>query len=353
MKLAIRNPGMLTTVQDLGRWGHQAIGMPVAGAMDSMALRRGNLIVHNPMDAAALEITVTGPTAEIIGKGLVALAGADLGMTLNGTYAAPWTAHAVRDGDRISFSGMKDGNCRGYLCVSGGIEIPLVMGSRSTYLRAGIGGFKGRTLQKGDTLDCGEPYILWRRCAGFSCPKDLLPRYSADLPLEAVLGPQEDYFTDKGIETFLSEEYHVSTAADRMGYRMDGPIIEHVDGADIVSDAICLGAVQVPGHGQPIVMMADRQTTGGYTKIAVLTQASICLLAQRLPGQPVRFKAVGQNEAIKTAKEEAAKLESLKMDLARWVDAAGRTDGNTSLSKGSFRIRINGKSHDITWEIIE
>ena len=266
MRLSIIQPGMLTTVQDLGRWGHQAIGMPVAGAMDPMALRRGNIIVNNEQGKAALEITVMGPKLSVEGNGIIALTGADLGLIINGEEKAAWTSHQVEDGDMVSFSGMKGDGCRAYICVGGGIDVPPLMGSRSTYIRGKIGGLEGRALKAGDVLPCGEPRILWRRTIGFSCPGTLRPSYRPDRKLSVVLGPQDSSFTDAGLETFTSSTYTISGAADRMGYRLEGPEVEHVKSADIVSDAICLGAIQIPGHGQPIAMMADRQTTGGYTK---------------------------------------------------------------------------------------
>lgn len=351
MRLEVKAPGMLTTVQDLGRWGHQAIGMPVAGAMDPMALKRGNLMVKNPLNAAALELTVIGPSLTIHGKGLVALAGGDLGMTINGIPAAPWRTHSVQDGDGLSFSGMKGQGCRAYLCVSGGIDVPSLMGSRSTYLRGKIGGYMGRALVKGDILPCGEPYILWDRCTGFSCPIDLRPSYEPTLPLNAVLGPQDDCFTEKGLQTFLSGEYTVSSAADRMGYRMDGPKIEHLGGADIVSDAICLGAVQVPGHGQPIVMMADRQTTGGYTKIAVITGNSVARLAQRLPGESIRFRPMSQDQAIQEARAEAQEIERLRLAVEAWI-ATPREVAPTQVAPASGRLALGleGQRYDVTWE---
>lgn len=354
MKLLVRSPGILTTVQDLGRWGHQAIGMPVAGAMDPMALRRGNIMVHNDPGAAALEITVVGPKLAVQGSGIVTLAGGDLGMMVNGTHVQPWTTVAVKDGDVVSFSGMKDGLCRGYLCVAGGIDIPPLMGSRSTYLRGKIGGLQGRALKAGDELETGSPYILGERCVGFVCPEDLRPDYSPSRRMDVVPGPQDDLFTDEGIKTFLSEEYVVSAAADRMGYRMEGPTIEHVDGADIVSDAICLGAVQVPGHGQPIVMMADRQTTGGYTKIAVLTANSVARLAQRLPGEPVRFSAMSQDQAIIEAREERGRLESLRLALEGWIADPARDEKELvePATEGQCRITVDGETYEVEWEKI-
>ncbi len=271
MSILVEHPGMLTTVQDLGRWGYQAVGMPVAGAMDPLSLRIGNLLLGNPENAAALECTLLGPTLRIEEeKILLALTGADLGMKINGKRVSPWQVLETYRGDRISFDGPQGKGCRGYLCFSGGIEVPLVMESRSTYLRGKLGGFSGRALQKGDALVPGKPGLLWESCAGLECPEKLRPQEPPKNLFRVILGPQEEKFTSRGIETLFSSEYTVSNAADRMGFRLEGPKVEHAEGADIVSDGIPPGAIQVPGHGEPIVMMADRQTTGGYANRGAL-----------------------------------------------------------------------------------
>jgi len=209
------------------------------------------------------------------------------------------------------------GGCRAYLCVSGGVDVPLVMGSRSTHVRSRIGGYKGRALQKGDIVETGDPKPLWRRSEGFVCPEELRPALFGGEPLEATDGPQADAFTDTGIETFYGNAYTVGADSDRMGYRLEGPVIEHSGSADIISDGIANGAVQVPGDGKPIVMLADRQTTGGYTKIAVLSSWSSAQMAQSLPGNSVRFRRVNENEA-------AAKLADFENSL-RLLDEARAT----------------------------
>lgn len=343
----------MTTVQDLGRWGHQALGMPVAGAMDAFALRAGNVIVGNDPGAAALEITVVGPASTVAeGDGVICLSGGELGLEINGERVSSWTAHHVTAGDRVSVSGPVGAGCRGYLCVSGGIDVPVVMGSRSTYLRAKIGGLEGRALKAGDVLATGENPPLWRRSESFACPAALRPDYLNERPIRVVLGPQEDCFTPQGIETFLGSEYVLTNEADRMGFRLEGPAIEHTGGADIISDGIPLGAVQVPGHGKPVVMMADRQTTGGYTKIAVVVTADIGLLAQRMPGDTVRFEKVEFEEALAIAREERDRLQSLVEERARFrsaprVAAGARPAGR---EKCSFRMTVNGASYTVDVE---
>jgi len=295
--LECRLPGMLTTVQDGGRWGYPGKGMPVAGAMDLPSFRLGNILAGNEENEGALEVTLLGPTLFVAeGEGMAAVTGADLGFQVNGRPAPMWTAVAVGAGDVLSFSGPRSG-CRAYLCLSGGVDVPPVMESRSTYTRARVGGFQGRALKKGDIVRCGEPLPLWRKCEGLVCPEALRPCYLPDAPLRVVPGPQDDLFTEKGKETFYGSDYAVSNSADRMGYRMDGPEIEHTGAADIISDAIPLGAVQVPDHGQPIVMLADRPTTGGYTKIGVVCSVHLSALSPRPPGQTVRFPKTSPDDA--------------------------------------------------------
>ena len=303
---------MLTTVQDLGRYGYERYGVPVSGAMDQFALRAANLLVGNPPHAAALEITLAGPTLRATDKCLIAVTGADLSLRVNDWEMPPWMAIFVRQGWTITFGDRKSG-CRAYLAVAGGIDVMPIMGSRSTYLSGGFGGVEGRALRQGDVIPVGVvPFHLPER-AGRSFPSNLVPDYSDAPEIHVVLGPQDDYFTDEGMATFLSGEYQVGPTSDRMGYRLQGPEIAHKGRADIISDGIPLGAVQVPANRQPIVMMADRQTTGGYPKIATVISADIPLLAQCLPGQStVRFEAIGVEEAQSRYRRMMKALEEVR-----------------------------------------
>ncbi len=298
--------GLSTTVQDLGRYGYERFGVPVAGAMDSFALRAANRLVGNRPGAAALETTVDGPHLRATEKCLIAVTGADLGLRVHGWSLPPWMAIFVRRGWEIRFDGRRSG-CRAYLAVAGGIDVPPVMGSRSTYLRGGWGGFGGRPLDRGDVLDfgLGSAEVDFIRLAARSFPAEHVPPYSDRPEIRVVLGPQcsqdasgGDHFTGQGVATFLSSVYAVGPASDRMGCRLVGPSIEHRGSGEIISEGVPLGAVQVPPDGQPIVMMADRQTTGGYPKIATVIGADLPLLAQCLPGQSeVRFRAVDVEQA--------------------------------------------------------
>jgi biotin-dependent carboxylase-like uncharacterized protein len=352
MKLQVLSPGMLTTIQDLGRWGYQGKGMPVAGAMDGFSLQAGNLLLGNRRNLAALEITVLGPALCVKeGQGVICFSGAELDFHINNEKVPAWTALKVQEGDTISAGASAGKGARAYLCASGGFDVPLVMGSRSTYLRAGIGGLEGRPLKKGDILSTGPNDPLWERSEGFSCPHNLRPSYGRDEPLRAVMGPQDDLFTEQGIDTFLHSEYTISNNADRMGYRMDGPSIEHMEGADIVSDAIPPGSVQVPGHGQPIVMLADRQTTGGYTKIAVLVRSDIHSLSQKISGQKVHFRSVTFEEAVAIARKDEQKLQEI--NIARASYRSRCKVSVPAFSRGTWSMTINGNSHEISWEEID
>ena len=349
LKLEILKPGMFTTIQDLGRRGYLKQGVPVAGAMDSAALRLGNVLVGNEEGCAGLEITVVGPAFTVLeGEGCFAVCGAEVGIIKNGLPVACWTAHRVYAGDSISFSPPTAG-VRAYLCVSGGIETPLMMGSRSTYTRGDFGGHEGRALKTGDVLSAGSPDVLWEACEGFECPLSLRPDRNPNAPLRAVPGPQDDSFTEEGLDAFFSSEYVVTNLADRMGYRMEGPRITHMDGADIVSDATCLGSVQVPGDGQPIVLMTDRQTTGGYAKIATICAADVGNLAQRMPGNKVRFVRATVTEAVELLKREAESLAEVKRLRSAWRSRP--IAESRSAQRGLWSITVNGgKTFRVEWE---
>lgn len=311
----IMSPGLLTTIQDRGRYGYQAFGIPVSGALDEYAFRVANLLVGNDENAAALEITMLGPTIKVLAPAVIALTGADLDARLNGGKLPTWQAIAVNPKDEIYFNRVKCG-CRAYLAVAGGIDVPLVMGSRSTYLRGNIGGLEGRTLRAGDKLKVRKQAFESRNRIGCRVPPGFIPNYESSFTLRVVLGPQDDHFTPTGLNTFLNSEYTVTNEADRMGYRLEGAKIEHVSGGDIISDGIPLGAIQVPGHGLPIVMLADRQTVGGYPKIATVISTDIYRIAQAKPGDKVRFTVVSRVEALKLLRRQEAALKQLTRILS-------------------------------------
>lgn len=294
MSITVLNPGLLTTVQDLGRMGYQQFGVSVSGVMDPRAAAIGNILVGNPQGEAVLECTLMGPQLKFETDEVIAVTGGDLSPTLDGQPVPAYAALAVKAGQTLRFGAPKAG-CRAYIAFAGGLDIPLVMGSRSTYMKAAIGGFEGRKLQKGDVLGLRAPVAGYANLHQRAIAPEFVPR--PVYTLRVVLGPQDDAFSPEGVATFLGSEYTVTNEFDRMGCRMDGPAIQHKNGGDIISDGIAFGAIQVPGSGKPILMGADRQTTGGYTKIATVISADFRLLAQLKAGDKVRFEAVSVQAA--------------------------------------------------------
>jgi antagonist of KipI len=308
--LVVVDPGLLTTVQDLGRPGHQRVGIPPSGPLDRAAFVLANRLVGNSDGAAGLELTLRGPRLEVGRECLVAVTGAEMGFSVNGAPAPPWTAVRLRPGDVVGFR-MVTAGCRAYLAVAGGLETRPVLGSRATYLRGGLGGLEGRALQKGDGLPVGAPSRPLERLEGRAVPPARRPTYPAEVECRVIFGPQADRFTADGVAAFLAGPYEVTPHADRMGYRLKGPLITHARGHDIISDGIPLGGIQVPGEGQPIVLLVDRQTTGGYTKIATVISVDVGRLGQSRPGHRVRFREVTRAEAHAALATEAT-----------WLDAA-------------------------------
>jgi len=288
-------PGLFTTVQDLGRSGFQRFGVPVSGAMDKYAFTCTNMLVGNQASSACWEVTLFGPELEALNDVQVAVAGAKFSLAVNCDTVPLWQTLNVKKGDRLAFVGSARNGCRAYLAVRGGIDVPVVLGSRSTYVRGGFGGFEGRALRTGDVIHAFAPQSLleaWR-----VLPPELIPNYEKESAVNVVMGPQEDVFTKKGIETFLSNTYTVTPESDRMGYRLDGEPIERKITTELVTDALMQGSVQIPGNGKPIVLMADAQTSGGYPKIAIVTTAGVSRLAQAKPGDAVRFVRVSLAQA--------------------------------------------------------
>ncbi|NQU97041.1 MAG: biotin-dependent carboxyltransferase, partial [Chloroflexi bacterium] len=295
------------TVQDRGRPGYQRYGVSVSGAMDGYALALGNLLLGNDEGAAALEITFGGAEFEFVQDAVFAVTGGDLGATLAGAPAPMWQTVCAGAGDRLAFAGPVLG-VRAYLSVAGGFDVPRALGSRATHVGSRLGGFEGRALEAGDELRFGE---CSSRPTERRAPARLIPAYGDDITLRVVGGPQEDAFTARGVETFYASVYTVTDRSDRMGARLDGPVIEAVDGRyDIVSDAVPRGSVQVPGDGKPIVLLADRQTTGGYAKIGVVAAADLPMLAQAAPGTTIRFTRIAVEEAEQAAREQLAALDA-------------------------------------------
>jgi len=294
--VTVVEPGLLTTIQDLGRIGSLRLGIPPSGPLDRDAFLLANRLVGNPDSAAGLECTLTGPALEFQGEAAAAATGADVPVRLNGEDVPTWTAFRVRPGDVLKLGAARTG-CRAYLAVSGGIDVPPVLSSRSTYLRGGLGGFAGRALQKGDRLPLGTSPASAADIEGRYVRPEWQPAYSPAIECRVILGPQADCFSPEAIRLFFESPYRVSPEADRMGYRLKGAAIPHLRGHDILSDGIPLGGIQVVGDGQPIILLMDRQSTGGYTKIATAISVDIPRIAQAKPDHLIRFREIGVKDA--------------------------------------------------------
>ncbi|HEX8427817.1 biotin-dependent carboxyltransferase family protein [Hymenobacter sp.] len=311
MSLSIIRPGLLTTVQDAGRFGYRQAGVIVSGAMDARALREANLLVGNPEGAAGLEITLRGPTIRFEADHLIALTGADLSPTLNGQTMPLRRPVAVTRDCELAFGPARKGY-RAYLAVSGGLAVAEVLGSRSTYLRAGIGGFEGRALQAGDVMPATRPTELGSElraqltaahpappwvAAGWSIPPPLYSSPTRAATIRVMRGPEYERFTEVSQQDFWTQEFTVTPSSDRMGYRLQGPELQRHNQQEILSTAVTFGTVQVPAAGLPIILMADHQTTGGYPRIAQVISADFSCLAQLPLGSKIRFQEVSLAEA--------------------------------------------------------
>ena len=288
--LKIIRPGMLTTVQDLGRWGHQASGVPVAGPMDLYSHRLANRLVANDERAAALEVTLVGPEIEAVGDVVCAIAGAEFELSCDAGPAVCGRPIALKNGTRLRF-GRRIAGARATLAVRGGIDLPPVLGSRSTSLISRMGPFGGRALVAGDVTPVGRMHAPGAdRGATHPLP---LPR--GGVRVRAMRGPHDSMFSPEAVGIFFASRFIVTSQSNRMGYRLDGPPLPAA--GEILSDATPLGSVQVPKSGQPILLMADRQTTGGYPKIATVISADVPLAGQLAPGDWIQFAPCTRAEA--------------------------------------------------------
>jgi antagonist of KipI len=294
---------LLTTVQDLGRWGHQTAGVPVAGPMDVYSHRLANQLVGNSENAAALEITLVGPELTADGDLLCALAGAEFTVLVGGHAVRPVGAFRVPAGATVRFLERRTG-ARATLAIRGGIAVPPVFGSRATSVLSHIGPLGGRPLAAGDTLPIGDERRFDDPIA--SAYPLTLPRGGARL--RVIPGPHDGMFTRAAHETLLSARYRVTPRSNRMGYQLDGGRLEHTGAADVLSDATPAGSIQVPGSGQPILLMADRQTTGGYPKIATVISADLPLAGQLAPGDWIEFVACTRAAAVDALRVQERRL---------------------------------------------
>lgn len=314
MSITVLNPGLLTTVQDMGRVGYQQFGVSVSGVMDPRATSIANILVGNDEGEAVLECTMLGPQLRFDAPNCIAITGGDLGPTLDGKPIPNYCAVSVEAGQVLRFTGPKTG-CRAFIAFAGGLDIPVVMGSRSTYMKAKIGGLAGRKLAKDDVIGFRAPRTQLKNMKDRNLYPEFVPRdvYT----VRVVMGPQDDAFTDAGVKTFLSETYTVTPEFDRMGCRLEGAVIEHKESGDIISDGIAFGAIQVPSAGKPIIMLADRQTTGGYTKIANVITADFRIIGQLKAGDKVRFEKVSIAHAQDALLTQRAALRLLRKSVDR------------------------------------
>jgi len=310
----VLSPGIMSTVQDLGRFGCARYGVAASGALDGFAVRVGNLLVGNDENAAVVETTLMGLRIKVLRDTVVAVTGGDLQARTGGEALPGWRSHLVREGETIAFSGPLSG-FRSYLAVAGGIHVAPVMGSRSTNLASGFGGFEGRPLRKGDILAV-EPVKDVVRCADRGFMPEAVPAYASPWRLRVVWGPQDDHFSEAGKQTFVTAPFTVSPDSDRTGIRLKGAVVARKPGMEesIISEGILSGAIQVPGDGQPIIILGET-ASGGYRKISTVISADLPLLGQITPGDEVAFEAVSIHEAVQALRKMEDKIDALKRSL--------------------------------------
>lgn len=303
--LRIEDPGVLTMIEDLGRPGHYGDGVPLGGAMDRFALSAANRLVGNPPGAPGLECTLAGPTLTALRDCLVAVTGADFGPSRNGHPLPVWTSVFLARGDVLSFSGRRYG-ARAYVAVAGGLGAQRWLGSASTYLAVERGGRHGRQLERGDILECdaepARPMVADR-----TVPPSERPNYEAGAPLRVVPGPHLSKLTRSDRRAFFETTWEISRDADRMGYRLEGPSLE-LSVPALVSFGLTVGCIQLPPGGQPILLMVDHQTAGGYPVLGTLAGADLPLAAQLVPGDRVSFSEVSVEAAQEAQRERERRL---------------------------------------------
>lgn len=312
--IEILKAGTLTTIQDVGRSGYQELGVPETGALDKFSFRCANLLTGNHENTPAMEAVLFGPEIKFSDDSFIAITGGDLSPTIDGTEVNLWETLPVSAGSILSFSGPTGNGIRSYVSISGGFfgdKTRSVMGSYSTYLPGEFGGYGGRALKDGDVLHIG---MAEENFAG-ELVLENPPTFGDDETLRIILGPQDGMFVPAAIQTLTSSSYEVTPNSDRMGCRLDGPMLEHLDGPDVISDGTAFGVIQVPGDGKPIILLSDRGTTGGYTKIATVISADRSKLAQLIPGGNINFEVVSQGKAVNLLRDQEKLLSSLSVDV--------------------------------------
>lgn len=338
MGMEIITAGFYTTVQDEGRYGYQQFGMPVSGAMDLYSMHLANILVGNEWGTEVLEATVMAPKVRFTESNIFAVTGAEVRVSLSGMPLESSRAYLAQAGDVLEITPAQKG-CRIYIAIAGGFSLPKVMGSKSTYVKGKIGGLEGRPLRAGDSLSFANPVTELPNLAYRKAPVSYLPELEGCRTIRLILGPQDNCFSQTGIETVFHGEYTVSNDSDRMGYRLSGEKVEHAPENDgnIISDPIAFGSVQVPGHGNPIIMMADRQTTGGYTKIGTVATADLPKIAQMKSGDCLRFAACNVATAQRVYRKQVAALRKLEKNLNR----------TEIIGQWTMGLQIDGKSYSV------
>lgn len=324
MTIKVNQPGLLTTVQDTGRFGEYAIGMPPSGAMDVFSYQVGNYLVGNEEGSAGLEITYFGPELEFTDDAVIAITGAEMPPKINGEEAASWETIKVEAGDVLSFDYLKSG-ARSYLAVAGGIDVPELLGSRSTYTLVGLGGHEGRALQEDDEIKTGEAHDGAEGRVGMALDEGQIPTYQKETELRVIIGLASYRLTEAGMEEFLGTEWTVTPDADRVGYRYKGGELEFVEReqpagagaeqANVVDFGYPVGSIQIPGGVEPIVLMNDAVTGGGYATIGTVISVDRDKLAQSKTNDKTRFRSVDLDEALEARKQRQQQMEEIQQSL--------------------------------------
>jgi biotin-dependent carboxylase-like uncharacterized protein len=350
--IKILRAGFFTTVQDIGRRGYQKFGMPVAGVMDNFSYRVANFLVGNNDGEAVLEATFLGPELEFSDEMVIAVTGANMKPKLNGKEIPMWESVKVNKGDKLALGGILNG-IRSYIAFSGYLDIELVNNSKSTYVKSGIGGFEGRKLIDKDEL---KIKVSNNAVVGKYLDPKYFPIFSKKNNIRVILGPQDDYFTQEGINSFLnSDGYKITKEADRMGYRLEGEIIKHKENADIISDGALFGSVQVPANGCPIILMADRQTAGGYTKIATVISSDLPKISQMGSDNEIVFEKISLEESHEVYREYEKTILKIKEQILksqRVTESVVETvkETNSHISVGPLRkmnLVVNGINYAV------
>lgn len=317
--LQIRKSGLQTSIQDLGRTGFQRYGVIASGVMDPFAHRIANLLVGNAETSPTLEIALSGPAIEFEADHFIAICGGDLSPSLDGKPLLMWRGQFIRKGSVLSFGKPKRG-ARSYLAIAGGFDVPSVMGSYSTYLRAGIGGFNGRALKKGDllnTLPVPAEHLDALVRTHDQSPDWLIPpvRYHQQPIVRMIPGRQFPLFDEASRMRIFQEPFTVSSDSDRMGYRLEGPTLALEQPQELISEAVAFGSIQVPADGNPIILLADRQTTGGYPKIGQVASVDLPLISQLKPGESLKFRHISAGDAQQLYIEQEQQIRQLKIAI--------------------------------------